>query len=82
MLFSTAAKNSFEDELCGGESSVCSFAGRGTFTFEIGAGIRLGGHGMEMAGMMVGLCLLAQKVARTLSGVRLPASYPSNEIKQ
>lgn len=35
---------------CFGRAATVRF----TFTFEIGAGIRLGGHGMEMAGMMFG----------------------------
>ncbi len=67
MLFSTAAKNSFEDGLCGGESSIFACAGLNIFTFEFCVGIRLGGHGEEKAGMMVGLSLLARKVARKLS---------------
>ena len=44
----------------------CLTTERFAFTFEIGAGIRLGGHGMEMAGMMVGLCPLAHEVARSI----------------
>ena len=55
---------------CFGSSATVRFA----FTFAFGAGIRLGGHGMEMAGMTVGLCLLARKVARKLSGRELPVS--------